>query len=275
MLNALFGWYVQENLNGRYISLVFKASLDADEKDTLTLDDVGADAEDAAKIKKWLVGDNFILTDIWTYAVPGNVALTILPDSDTTKQFYVEAVNEPLRIPISPPKLVETNLSIDFTNENQPNDLFIIIGAIRISESNTAKFTLLSELIPTSIENIDLQTLSILKSLLNIEYQNNAIIQQGNITILQSNELIKASGGTPLELPDGIVMPPVIHFPPDVVNPPETIDYYERPVIPPERVAGVFERVTGVSERVAGVCKRRPTTAGTAKSLRERLRGKL
>lgn len=261
MLNTLFGWYVQEKLNGRYISLVFKESLDADEDDTLTLDDV----LDATKVKSWLIGDNFILTDIWAYAVPGNVALIVLPDSDTTKQFYVEAVNEPTRTPISPPKLVETNLAIDYVNENQPNDLYIIIGAMRISEANTAKFTLLSELLPESLENIDLQTLGAQKLLVNNQYQNNAIMQQNNIMILQLNTLIKASGGEPLEIPDTIVMPPVINFPPAVINPPAAVDYY-----------GLPETLPPAEKRAAKVCERRPLAGvSPTKRLGERLRERL
>lgn len=226
MLDTLFGWYVQESLKGKYISIIFRASLEPDEEDTLTL----ADAEDADKLANWLTGDNFILTDVKAFATPGTVQLTILPDSDSTKQFKLDAINTPVMTPIMPPKLVETSLAIDYINESQPNDLYIIFSALRISEANTAKFTLLSELFPVSIENIDFQTLAAQKLLYNMYYQTNAIMQQNNIMILQLNALIKASGGTPLEIPATIVMPSDIYFPPDMVQQPEF--YYSPPFTP-------------------------------------------
>ena len=227
MLNTLFGWYVQESLKGKYISIIFRTSLEPDEEDTLTLDD----AEDAAKLKSWLTGDNFILTDVSAFSTPGTVQLTVLPDSDSTKQFKFDATNTPITTPIMPPKLVEVSLEIDYINESQPNDLYIIISALRISEDNTAKFTLLSELIPVSIENVDLQTLGAQKLLYNMYYQNNAIMQQNNIMILQLNALLKASGGIPLEIPATIVMPANIYFPDDITQLP---DYYLPPIPPIE-----------------------------------------
>lgn len=233
MLDTLFGWYVQESLKGKFISIVFRTSLEPDEEDTLTL----SDAEDAAKIISWLTGDNFILTDVKAFATPGTVQLTILPDSDSTKQFKLDAINTPVTTPIMPPKLVETSLAIDYINESQPNDLYIIFSALKISESNMAKFTLLSELFPVSIENIDLQTLAAQKLLYNMYNQNNAIMLQNNIMILQLNALIKASGGTPLEIPATVVMPSNIYFSPDMEKPPAF--YYSPPITPeakkPER----------------------------------------
>lgn len=223
MLNTMFAWYVEQTLRGKYITIVFRQSIPPSDSDTLTLND----AEDATRLTSWLTGDNFILTEVKAYASPGNVQLTILPDSDNTKQFKVDAFPQAVSTPISPPKLVETNLAIDYINEAQSNNLYLVFGAFRISETNMAKFTLLSELIPTSLENIDLQTLAAQKLLYNNYYQNNAIMQQNNIMILQLNELIRVGGGVLFNLPPSVVMPPSIYFPPDMGSMPEF--YYTPP----------------------------------------------
>lgn len=171
MIDKLFGWYVQENLKCKFITITFEHSLVAGNSSTLSI----GDAEEGSVLQNILDSDNFILFDVFSYADPGFVKAQILPDNDPLKKFRIEATKNPTRVPIMPPKLVEVDLVIDYVNENQPNDLYVSFTAMRIPEDKMDDFTLLSEMIPTSIQNIDLQTLGILK-----ELQNLNAIQQGN-----------------------------------------------------------------------------------------------
>lgn len=170
MIDTLFGWYIGTKLKGKFITIVFEESLEADDTDTLFL----SDAIDGTELKNALDTDNFILFDVFSYANPGFVAMKVLPDNDPNKKFRLEATNNPTRIPIMPPKMVEVDLALDYTNESQPNDIYISFTAMRIPEANLPAFTLLSELIPTSLADIDFQTLNIWK-----ELQNLVALQQG------------------------------------------------------------------------------------------------
>lgn len=164
MIDTLFGWYIGTKLKGKFITIVFEESLVADDADTLSL----SDAIDGTELKDALDTDNFILFDVFSYADPGFVKIKVLPDNDPNKKFRIEATKNPTRIPIMPPKMAEVDLVLDYTNESQPNDIYVSFTAMRIPEANLPAFTVLSELIPTSLSNIDLQTLSIWKELQNL-----------------------------------------------------------------------------------------------------------
>lgn len=163
MIDTLFGWYVGTNLKGKFITIVFEESLVPDDEDTLSL----SDAIDGTELKNWLDTDNFILFDVFSYADPGFVAMKVLPDNDPNKKFRIEATKNPTRIPIMPPKMVEVDIILDYINESQPNNIYISFTAMRIPETNLPSFTLLSELIPISLADIDFQTLNIWKELQN------------------------------------------------------------------------------------------------------------
>lgn len=170
MIDTLFGWYIQEQLKGKFITITFEESLVADDAATLSL----GDAEDGVALQNALDTDNFILFDAFSYADPGFVKALVLPDNDPIKKFRLEATKNPTRVPIMPPKLVEVDLVIDYTNESQPNDLYISFTAMRIPEDKMDDLTLLSEVMPVGLQNIDIQTLGILK-----ELQNLVALQQG------------------------------------------------------------------------------------------------
>lgn len=170
MIDTLFGWYIQENLKGKFITITFEESLEADDAATLSI----GDAEDGVTLQNALDTDNFILFDVFSYADPGFVKALVLPDNDPLKKFRIEATKNPTRVPIMPPKLVEVDLVIDYENESQPNDLYISFTAMRIPEDKMDDFTLLSEVMPVSLQDIDIQTLGILK-----ELQNLIALQQG------------------------------------------------------------------------------------------------
>lgn len=170
MIDTLIGWYIQENLKGKFITITFEESLVADDADTLSL----GDAVDGAALTNILDTDNFILFDAFSYADPGFIKALVLPDNDPLKKFRVECTKNPTRVPIMPPKLVEVDMVIDYENESQPNDLYISFTAMRIPEDKMDELTLLAEGLIKGIQNIDIQTLGILK-----EVQNLVALQQG------------------------------------------------------------------------------------------------
>lgn len=170
MIDTLFGWYIAEKLKGKFITITFEESLVADDTDTLSL----GDAVDGAALQQMLETDNFILFDVIAYADPGFVKVNVLPDNDTSLKFRVEATKNPIRVPIMPPKMAEVDLVLDYTNESQPNDLYVSFTAMRIPQTNLDEFTVLSEIIPTSLQNTDIQTLQIVQLL-----QNLIALQQG------------------------------------------------------------------------------------------------
>lgn len=170
MIDTLFGWYIQEKLKGKFITVTFEESLVADDTDTLSL----ADAVDGASMVQMLETDNFILFDVFAYADPGFVKVNVLPDNDTSLKFRIEATKNPTRVPIMPPKMAEVDLVLDYTNESQPNDLYVSFTAMRIPEANLDEFTVLSEVIPSTLKDIDIQTLQTVQLL-----QNLIALQQG------------------------------------------------------------------------------------------------
>lgn len=164
MIDTLFGWYIQQQLKGKFITITFEESLVADDTDTLSL----GDAVDGTSLQQILETDNFILFDVFAYADPGFVKVNVLPDNDTTLKFRVEATKNPTRVPIMPPKMAEVDLVLDYTNESQPNDLYVSFTAMRIPETNLDEFTLLSEVVPSTLQNIDIQTLQTVQLLKNL-----------------------------------------------------------------------------------------------------------
>lgn len=164
MLNTLFGWHAAKELNVRFITITFEQSLAAGESTSFAL----ADAVDGAALKTALEADDFLITGAICHANPGFVQLNVLPDNEALKKFRLEASNAPSFIPISPPQHASTDIVIDCVNENQPNDLFVTLYAIRINQSNLPAFTLLAESIPASLSRIDTELLNVRKILENI-----------------------------------------------------------------------------------------------------------
>jgi len=172
MMNILTGWHVAEKFKAKFITVTFEQSLTAGQADTIPL----TDAVDGTALKQMLETDNFILFDVFSYANPGFVQIEVLPDNDSTKKFRIEATKNPSRVPLMPPKMAEVDLVLDYTNEDQPNDLYISFSAMRINQEKLPEFTLLSELMPESIERIDTELLNIrmiLDNLLTLELAAN------------------------------------------------------------------------------------------------------
>ena len=164
MADILTGWHIAEKFNAKFINITFEESLTAGDSGTLSL----TDAVDGAALKAVLETDNFIIFDMFAYADPGFVRVQVLPDSDGTKKFRAEATKNPARVPISPPKMAEVDLAIDYVNEDQPNDLYISFSAMRIDQKKLPAFTLFAELLPESIDSMNTELLNVRKILDNM-----------------------------------------------------------------------------------------------------------
>lgn len=165
MLDQIFAWHIHEELGGRFITIPYKKTIAASDTGSYTL----ADAEDGATFVDWLTADNFILWDVFAYAEPGYVDFDIRADDEAGKKFQLIAAKTPTRLPLLPPKLVEVDLIINYTNEAQLNNVYLSFSGMRISESHYAEFVDLATRLPGTLFNIDLQTLNIQKLLANLQ----------------------------------------------------------------------------------------------------------
>jgi hypothetical protein len=158
MLNTLFGWYARRDLGCKFDTIVFAESIAASTTGyavTLTSAQEGT----AKKVK--LVGHNFIITDLYTVCTTGLVDAKVLPDNDTSAKFYLQVYQPvPRKLPI--PLLLMSDLVIEFdNNEGHINDAYIAFDGFWINEDKMPALTLLSELVPTALGNVDMQTLAI------------------------------------------------------------------------------------------------------------------
>lgn len=158
MLNTLFSWHCRQNLGCNYDTITFAESITANTTGyavTLT------NAQDGAAKKSKLTGFNFIATDIYSVCTTGLVDMKVLPDNDTTTKFYAQAY-QPLQRKLPVPLLLMSDLVIEFdNNEAHVNNVYTSFDGFWIPESKMPHLTLLSELIPTALGNIDIQTLAI------------------------------------------------------------------------------------------------------------------
>lgn len=157
MMDALFGWYARTNLGCKFDSIVFTESIAANISGyavTLT------SAQDGTAKKNKLTGHNFIITDLYTVCTTGLVSAKVLPDNDVSTKFYTE-IYQPVQKHLPVPLLLMSDLVIEFNNdEGHINNAYLAFDGFWISEAAMPKFTMLSELIPSALANIDLQTLA-------------------------------------------------------------------------------------------------------------------
>lgn len=162
MLNTLFGWYCRTNLGCKFDTIVFSESIAANTADyavTLT------SAQDGAAKNNKMTGYNFIVTSIYSVCVTGVVDAKVLPDNESENRFYVQ-LYQPITRELPVPLPLTVGISIVFdNNEAHINNAYLAFNGFWITESSMAKFTMLSELIPAALEDIDMQTLSIVNIL--------------------------------------------------------------------------------------------------------------
>lgn len=158
MLDTLFGWHCRTNLGTRFDRLTFAETIAASTTGyAVTI----ANAQDGTEKKSKLSGFNFIMTGMYSICTTGFVDVKILPDNDTTAKFYVQAFNEyDMRFPS--PILLMSDLVLEFdNNEGHDNNVYIAFDGFWINEDRMPDFTLLSELIPATLADIDVQTFAI------------------------------------------------------------------------------------------------------------------
>lgn len=162
MFNTVFGWYARQNLSCKFDTIVFAESVAANTTGyTVTL----ANAQDGADKKERLSGSNFIITGIYSVCTTGVVDVKVLPDNDTTAKFYLQ-LYQPISKNLPVPLLLMSDLVIVFdNNEAHINNAYLAFDGFWIAEEKMPAFTLLSETIPMTLGNIDIQTLAIEKVL--------------------------------------------------------------------------------------------------------------
>lgn len=141
MLDFLVGWYVREILGGRNTSIIWEESLAADASGVLTISDAVNGSIHASNLGT----SDYIIYSGFAYANPGFVKVDIRPDNESTFKFRLDATSYPSRVSIMPPNLAEVEIYVDYVNESQPNDLYVSLNAVRLSEKNVAELTALSE----------------------------------------------------------------------------------------------------------------------------------
>ncbi len=158
MLNALFGWYCRTNLGCKFDTITFAESIAASTTGyAVTL----SNAQDGVAKQSKLTGYNFIITSIYSVCTTGFVDAKVLPDNDSTAKFYMQ-LYQPVSKDLPIPLILMTDLVIEFdNNEAHTNNAYISFDGFWITEDNTPSLTLLSELIPTTLLNTDMQTLEI------------------------------------------------------------------------------------------------------------------
>lgn len=158
MLNTLFGWHCRTNLGCKFDTVVFAESIAANTTGyavTIT------NAQDGAEKKNKLTGHNFVVTNIYSVCTTGVVDAKILPDNDSSAKFYLQ-LYQPISNSLPVPLLLMTDLVIEFdNNEAHINNAYLAFDGFWITEDKLPSLTILSELIPTTLMNIDMQTLEI------------------------------------------------------------------------------------------------------------------
>jgi hypothetical protein len=165
MLNHMFGWYVKQSLGGQFVTVVFEKSVAAAATGQFSI----MDAINGAKHQADLTAFDYILFDVFAYAKPGFVKVDISPDADSSQAFRTECTPNATRTLFSPPVLVQTDLQLDYINEGVPNDIYLNFSALRLPQTNTPKFTLMSGQILSQMSTMNLNSFEIIRQLINIE----------------------------------------------------------------------------------------------------------
>jgi len=172
MIDTLLGWYARTNLGCKFDTIIFTESIAANTSGyAVTI----ANAQDGAAKKSKLSGYNFIITDLYTVCTTGLVRVKILPDNDISTKFYTQIYQSMQRhMPV--PLLMMTDLVIEFDNdEGHTNNAYLAFDGFWIGEGMMPTFSMLSELIPSALGNIDLQTLT-MQNILEAMAENDGVI---------------------------------------------------------------------------------------------------
>jgi len=157
MFDTLFGWYAKTSLGCKFDNIVFSESIAANTEETTSL----TDAQDGTYKKDKLTGHDFIVTDVYSVCTTGVVDAKVLPDNDVEGRLYLQTY-QPLSKKLPIPLHLTADLVVTFTNtEARINDVYIAFDGFWIPEGKMPNLTMLSELIPTALGNIDLQTYAI------------------------------------------------------------------------------------------------------------------
>ncbi len=184
MINELIGMYLSDKYSILTDRIVFALSIDANKTTSFTL----TDATNGLKLKNDLVNLDYFLTKYAIWSQNGILDVSIKPDNEATNQIKTFAFTQKTESPITPAKYVQTDLSIELTNDQDiSDDLLLVIDIFKIPSTNVPELINIGKAFCISPDDIDIQTLAIEKY------------------IIYTNELLKAlilaNGGTVPEVP--------------------------------------------------------------------------
>lgn len=189
MLNTLLGLYLSDKHSLRSDRIIWSETVESSSVSSVQLEN----AINGSSLKNELGSFDFIATSYTLWTSNGIVSVEIKPDDENTNRIKTDALTQKTSSVLIPPKVILADITINLTNNQSiQDDVFIVIDIIKAPHGKIPLLLDLGESLAVSPDNIDIQTLSIQKQLIN-----------SNIYLSYIAELIKAliisSGG---KLPD-------------------------------------------------------------------------
>lgn len=171
MLNEIIGMYISDRFKITTDRITFTQSIDANSTSSFNL----TDANNGVKLKADLATLNYLATNYIIWSQNGILDVTIKPDDESTNQTKTLSFTKQTESPFIPPKLIEADLTLSITNNQQiEDDLFLIIDVFKLPQGKLQELIDIGRVLCTAPDNIDIQTLGIEKY------------------IIYTNELLKA-----------------------------------------------------------------------------------
>lgn len=165
MLDSLIGLYLHNKINARRVDIVFKETLIPDSTGTLVL----TGASNGAALKDNLSAKDYLITDMVYYCSPGIVNMKIVPDNDTSFTYTIDVSSDVVRERLSMPFVVLTDLTVDYVNESQVNNIYLRLSGIQFANNMLDDLITISYSFVENLNSMDMTLVEILKSLVNIQ----------------------------------------------------------------------------------------------------------
>ncbi|MDO9354637.1 MAG: hypothetical protein Q7T55_13145 [Solirubrobacteraceae bacterium] len=192
MLNEIVGLYLADKYNITTDRILFTETIAANDTTTFSM----TNAANGAKLKSDLYNLDYFITKYSIWSQNGILDVTIKPDDESVNQLKTQALTQKTEASVIPLKHIRTDLTIKVTNNQAiDDDLFLALEIFKIPQDKVHDITITGQMLCTSLDYIDIQTLAIEKYL------------------IYTNELLKAliitGGGTlPGDISDFVSDPP-------------------------------------------------------------------
>lgn len=137
MNDLVIGQYLSNVFQGNTVNITFEQTILPNGQGTLTM----ADAEDSATLSAKIgAGGDIYLLDSFSYADPGFVRVSLLPDGESSRKTKIDAHKNATRIPFPIPILIAVDISLEYLNGAAANNLYVNLTGISFSQDNSIKF---------------------------------------------------------------------------------------------------------------------------------------